>query len=56
MFVLPKLQFKGTIKSAIYDYANKNGKTYEGLKGFDPNAEEDHHDVEQPGEFYRCHK
>ena len=44
------------IKSAIYDYANKNGKTYEGLKGFDPNAEEDHHDVEQPSEFCGCHK
>lgn len=32
------------IKSAIYDYAQKTGKTYEGLEGFDPNAEEDHHD------------
>ncbi|MFV0516804.1 MAG: Fe-S cluster assembly scaffold protein NifU [Aminipila sp.] len=32
------------IKSAIYDYANKNGKTYKGLEGFDPNAEEDDHD------------
>lgn len=35
------------IKSAIYDYAQKNGKTYKGLEGFDPDAEEDdhHHDV-----------
>ena len=31
------------IKAAIYDYATKNGKTYAGLEGFDPNAEEDHH-------------
>ncbi len=31
------------IKSAIYDYAQKTGKTYKGLEGFDPNAEEDHH-------------
>ena len=29
------------IKSAIYDYAEKNGKTYAGLEGFDPNADED---------------
>ena len=29
------------IKSAIYDYAQKNGKTYEGLAGFDPDADED---------------
>ena len=34
------------IKSAIYDYAQKTGKTYKGLEGFDPNAEEDdHHDL-----------
>ena len=34
------------IKSAIYDYAQKTGKTYTGLEGFDPNAEEDdHHDL-----------
>ena len=34
------------IKSAIYDYAQKHGKTYKGLEGFDPNAEEeDHHDI-----------
>ena len=31
------------IKSAIYDYAQKHGKTYEALEGFDPNAEEDDH-------------
>ena len=35
------------IKSAIYDYAQKNGKTYKGLEGFDPNAdEEDYHEEE----------
>ncbi|MDD6919864.1 MAG: Fe-S cluster assembly scaffold protein NifU [Eubacteriales bacterium] len=34
------------IKSAIYDYSQKTGKTYAGLEGFDPNAEEDdHHDI-----------
>lgn len=32
------------IKSAIYDYAQKNGKTYKGLEGFDPNADEDEHE------------
>lgn len=32
------------IKSAIYDYAKKHGKTYAALEGFDPNAEEDEHD------------
>jgi len=33
------------IKSAIYDYAQKHGKTYAGLEGFDPNADEEdtHH-------------
>ncbi|MGL4484584.1 MAG: Fe-S cluster assembly scaffold protein NifU [Anaerovoracaceae bacterium] len=32
------------IKSAIYDYAQKNGKSYKGLEGFDPTVEEeDHH-------------
>ena len=31
------------IKAAIYDYAMKNGKTYKGLEGFDPNEGEDHH-------------
>ena len=34
------------IKSAIYDYAQKNNKTYAGLEGFDPNADEDEHDHE----------
>ena len=33
------------IKSAIYDYAQKNGKVYKGLEGFDPN--EDDEDDEQ---------
>ena len=34
------------IKRAIYDYASKNGKTYKGLEGFDPNAEDDdEHDI-----------
>lgn len=36
------------IKNAIYDYAEKNGLTYEGLEGYDPNADEDdhgHHDI-----------
>jgi nitrogen fixation NifU-like protein len=33
------------IKSAIYDYAQKAGKQYKGLEGFDPNAdaEDTHH-------------
>jgi nitrogen fixation NifU-like protein len=33
------------IKSAIYDYAQKTGKVYAGLEGFNPNADEedDHH-------------
>ena len=37
------------IKSAIYDYATKYGKTYAGLEGFDPDAGEDHHhdDIEE---------
>ena len=36
------------IKSAIYDYAKKAGKTYEGLNGYDPDAEEeDHHDLQE---------
>lgn len=36
------------IKAAIYDYAMKNGKTYAGLEGFDPDAdEEDHPDDEE---------
>lgn len=38
------------IKSAIYDYAEKNGKTYAGLEGFDPNAEEDDHDIPEEEE------
>ncbi len=38
------------IKSAIYDYAQKTGKTYKGLEGFDPNAEEDEHDHDIPEE------
>ena len=29
------------IKSAIYNYAQKNGKTYAGLEGFDPDADDD---------------
>lgn len=29
------------IKSAIYDYAQKHGKTYKGLEGFDPEAGDD---------------
>ena len=29
------------IKCAIYDYAQKNGKSYAGLEGFDPNADDD---------------
>lgn len=33
------------IKAAIYDYAQKNGLEFEGLKDYDPNAsEEDHQD------------
>ena len=32
------------IKKAIYDYAQKNGKTYAGLEGFDPDEEEDDHE------------
>lgn len=31
------------IKMAIYDYAQKHGKTYKGLEGFDPNQTEDEH-------------
>lgn len=33
------------IKAAIYDFAQKNGKVYAGLEGFDPNKEEDEHDT-----------
>jgi nitrogen fixation NifU-like protein len=37
------------IKSAIYDYAQKNGKTYKGLEGFDPDADDDdeHEGIEE---------
>ncbi len=38
------------IKAAIYDYAKKNGKTYAGLEGFDPDADEDDHEHEACGE------
>lgn len=33
------------IKAAIYDYAQKKGKYYAGLEGFDPNADEDDDEV-----------
>ena len=33
------------IKAAIYDFAQKNGKVYAGLEGFDPNNEEDENDT-----------
>ena len=32
------------IKSAIYDYAQKTGKTYAGLEGFDPDDDGEDHD------------
>ena len=35
------------IKMAIYDYAQKHGKTYKGLEGFDPNQTEDDHAIEE---------
>ena len=37
------------LKNAIYDYAMKNGKKYEALEGYDPNADddEDEHGAEQ---------
>jgi nitrogen fixation NifU-like protein len=39
------------IKAAIYDYATRNDKTYAGLEGYDPNAEEDHdHDHDDEDE------
>lgn len=50
------------IKSAIYDYAQKNGKVYKGLEGFDPNADDDDHDTANHeegcagGESCGCHK
>jgi len=31
-----------TIKCAIYEYAQKHGKTYKGLEGFDPEVDEEH--------------
>ena len=40
------------LKAAIYDYAKKTGKEYPELEGFDPDADDDHHDlVEEIGEF-----
>ncbi len=36
-----------SIKSAIYDYAQKNGLEFEGLKGFDPNADEEDHESDE---------
>jgi len=33
------------IKAAIYDYAQKNGKVYAGLEGFDPNEDDDENDT-----------
>ena len=37
-----------SIKAAIYDYAQKNGLEFEGLKDYDPDAvEDDHHDIEE---------
>jgi len=37
------------IKNAIYDYAQKNGKIYAALEGYDPNADEDdeHGEIEE---------
>ncbi|MCQ2547475.1 MAG: iron-sulfur cluster assembly scaffold protein [Clostridia bacterium] len=35
------------IKKAIWDYANKNGKHYVGLEGFDPFQEEDPDEEEE---------
>ncbi|MDD6311185.1 MAG: iron-sulfur cluster assembly scaffold protein [Firmicutes bacterium] len=32
------------IKNAIYDYAQKNGKEYAGLEGYDPTEDADEHD------------
>ncbi len=32
------------VKSAIYDYAQKNNLHYEELDGYNPNEEDDHHD------------
>lgn len=33
------------LKAAIYDYAQKNQLTFDGLAGFDPHEDHDHHDV-----------
>ena len=33
-----------SIKAAIYDYAQKNGLEFEGLKDYDPDAEDHDHD------------
>ena len=38
------------IKNAIYDYAQKAGKTYAALEGYDPNEDEDEHDHDVPEE------
>ena len=38
------------IKNAIYDYAQKNGKVYSALEGYDPNEDEDEHDHDVPEE------
>lgn len=38
------------IKAAIYDYAQKNGLELEGLKDYDPNADEDDHHGEAEDE------
>ena len=37
------------IKNAIYDFAQKNGKVYAALEGYDPNADEDdeHGEIEE---------
>lgn len=42
------------IKCAIYDYAQKNGKTYKGLEGFDPNADDDEEGQDAHGEGCSC--
>jgi len=33
------------IKAAIYDFAQKNGKVYVGLEGFDPNEDDNENDT-----------
>ncbi|MDR3242848.1 MAG: Fe-S cluster assembly scaffold protein NifU [Clostridiales Family XIII bacterium] len=35
------------IRSAIYDYAQKTGKHYAGLEGFDPNEDDDNETADQ---------